>query len=440
MKLSKEYLIEYFAIYGKLLQLVSANVLNDFDLGKLDHMTQSDFSTDKLLFLLEHHHIEKFKENNPEIYKEIQYTVKNINEQSVSEINSMKDLVKANNNSINDKFKNLSFSPINSEYSWGKFGEFNVVMCLKNAYINGSVLIEEGIKYENNLRKNLGKRLLKIESRPITNWFENDCTKVLFNTLASKYNLKELELYFSILGKQKKGEEMLQGTFIHPLLANVLAEWVSPSYALIVSEIMSDIHIKSKEKQDNLRIFELEQTIIKKDYKIKDLFKRLDDTLDKNEKIANLNLELMERNSYLAESLKESVGKLRNAVGFIDEHKDEIRLPSTIDNMHHIYVYFIEDNDGYKYYKVYRRKSKDIDDFFTREEKKYMTYKREYYRPVVNAIQVWCTFRENNIDKLVFINSSTTRFVFVEDYTFKDFLTNFKEFLNTNILKVRNIF
>ncbi len=426
MKLSKEYLIEYFAIYGKLLQLVSTNVLNDFDLGKLDHMTQSDFSTDKLLFLLEHHHIEKFKENNPEIYKEIQYNVKNVNEQSVSEINSMKDLVKANNNNINDKFKNLSFSPINSEYSWGKFGEFNVVMCLKNAYINGSVLIEEGIRFENNLRKNLKKTPLNKTSKPITNWFDNVEIIVLFDTLASKYNLKESELYFNNEGKQKKGEEMIRGYFIHPLLANVLAEWVSPSYALIVSEIMSDIHIKSKEKQDNLRIFELEQTIVKKEYKIKDLFKRLDSVIDRNEK--------------LVDELKETTDKLRNAVGFIDEHKDEIRLPSTLDNMHHIYVYFIEDNDGYKYYKVYRRKSKDIDDFFTREEKKYAVFKRKYYRTVVNSIQVWCTFRENNIDKLVFINSSTTRFVFVEDYTFKDFLTNFKEFLNTNILKVRNIF
>lgn len=61
MKLTKEYLIEYFEIYAKILQIVRNNVLNSFDSGELDHMNQEDFSTNKLLFKLNYDHLKRFK-------------------------------------------------------------------------------------------------------------------------------------------------------------------------------------------------------------------------------------------------------------------------------------------------------------------------------------------------------------------------------------------
>lgn len=440
MKLTKEYLIEYFEIYAKILQIVKNNVLNDFDSGKLDNMNQKDFSTDKLLFKLNYDHLIRFKKNNPEVCNEINYTINDIKEQSISEINSVKDLVSANKNFINDKYKSLSFSPINNAYSWGKFGEFNVVICLENGYINGSVLIEEGIKFENNLRKNLKKKLLNKNSKVITDWFENTETIVLFDTVTSKFKINESELFFKIEGKQKRGEEMLQGYFIHPILVNILAEWISPSYAIIVSEVMSDHHIKNKEKEDIKRINELEQTVVKKDFKIKDLFKKLDDQMDRNEKLLDKNKKLSDKNETLIEDLNEITNKLRNAVGFIDEHKDEIRLPTTEDNTHHIYIYFVIDGFGDHFYKVYRRKAKDIEDFLNSEEKNYKTFEQKYFSPTVNAIQTWCSFREKNLNKFIFRDKSLTNFELIEDYPFEQFLIDFRILLNENIVKIRNIF
>lgn len=349
-------------------------------------------------------------------------------------------MVSANKNFINDKYKSLSFLPINNAYSWGKFGEFNVVICLKNGYINGSVLIEEGIKFENNLRKNLKKKPLNKDSRPIRDWFKNDSTLVLLNTVSSKYKLQEQELFFEIEGKQKRGEEMLQGCFIHPILVNILAEWISPSYAIIVSEVMSDYHIKNKEKEDIKRINELEQTIVKKDLKIKDLFKRFDDQLDKNDKLLDKNKKLAGKNKKLVEDLNEITNKLRNAVGFIDEHKEEIRLPTTEDNKHHIYIYFVIDGFGDHFYKVYRRKTKDIEDFLNTEEKNYKTFEQKYFSPTVNAIQTWCSFREKNINKFIFRDKTLTNFELIEDYSFEQFLIDFRILLNENIIKIRNIF
>jgi hypothetical protein len=263
-------------------------------------------------------------------------------------------------------------------------------------------------------------------------WLRNDSTTVLLNTVSSKYNLQEQELYFKIEGKQKRGEEMLQGCFIHPILVNILAEWISPSYAIIVSEVMSDHHIKNKEKEDIKRINELEQTIVKKDFKIKDLFKRFDDQLDRNDK-------LIDRNKKLVEDLNEMTDRLRNAVGFIDEHKNEIRLPTTEDNKHHIYIYFVIDGFGDHFYKVYRRKAKGFEDFLNSEEKNYKTFEQKYFSPTVNAIQTWCSFRERNLNKFIFRDKSLTNFELVEDYSFAEFLIDFKLLLNENIVKIGNI-
>jgi hypothetical protein len=450
MDLTEEYIIEYFEIHSKLVQFLKNKFLNKFHNGDLKKFTQEEFFAKDLLFMLHHKDVENFKHQNNEIYKEIKYNIKKVEEQSLCEIKSTRDLVISNYNGINDRYKSLSVTPINDKYSWGKFGDLNIVICLKNSYINGSVLIEEGLKYENELRKKMQLNILKRSD--FNDWLINDTTKVLLQTVSAKLNINISELIFNISGKQKKGEEMLQGYFIHPILINVLAEWVSPSYAIIVSEIMSNYHIKNKEDNDNKRIMELENAVRKKDLDIQELFKRIDEQnlknqklyedsvvlTNKNEKLYKKNDDLKNKNEKLIEDLKDSLSKLNKSLGFIDEKKNDIRLPSNYHNTHYILIYEIKDFEGNFYYKTYRRKAKRLVSFLDTEKLKYARFVEVICSSAVNAIQTWCTFKQIN-NNFYFINSSSTDFKLVEGYSIEEFKDGFEKLLKTNLTEIKNI-
>ncbi len=310
----------------------------------------------------------------------MQYKGKNVSEQSLSEINSTKDLVKANNNGLNDKFKSLSISPINQKFAWGKFGDFNIVMHLEDAYINGSVLLKEGYEYEKKLRETHSYKPPSLK-KDMTEWLSTDTTQLLLETAAVKFNMKKDDLIFEKKGKQKRGEEMLQGIYLHPLLVNVLAEWVSPSYALIVSDIISDIHIKNKEEQDKKRTMELEETIAKKEYDLQDLFKRMDEQMKEHRLLMKKNKKTSKKLDVTEEKLKATsnelaiiTNKLRNTTNYIEEKKREIRIPSSPSNTHIVLFYQVEEFDGDSYYRVYRIKVRGSNTYLKNEKALYKEF------------------------------------------------------------------
>lgn len=120
-----------------------------------------------------------------------------------------------------EDIKDCITEPINNHFVWGKYGEFKVVICKKNSYINGSHLYAEAVKYENALKIKNG--LNPSTPAKINKWFDNEKTVELFESAAENEGLDINDLSFILGDKQKKGQEMLKGTYLHPILINSLA-------------------------------------------------------------------------------------------------------------------------------------------------------------------------------------------------------------------------
>jgi hypothetical protein len=91
-------------------------------------------------------------------------------------------------------------------------------MCNKNGYINASVLISKALMHENKIRSE--NNLPFIKRKDFKEWIELKNIKLLLQIICFEKNILHNELFFEKKGTQKKGEELLQGTYLHPDLIN----------------------------------------------------------------------------------------------------------------------------------------------------------------------------------------------------------------------------
>ena len=159
-----------------------------------------------------------------------------------------KKMVKKEYNDLRD----VMFEHIDKDYAHGKLGEFEVIMMKKNGYVNASKLCNSA-----------GKRYAK--------WIQNNVAKDLINELKSADRIRS-PLFINVI----KGRYDTRGTYVHPKLIVHIASWCSPKYALMVSDIVNEYHIKQAiEIKDKL--------LNKKDDKIDKLNKKIDILLKDNE-------------------------------------------------------------------------------------------------------------------------------------------------------------
>lgn len=100
-----------------------------------------------------------------------------------------------------------------------------VIMCREDGYINATKLCKAG-----------GKVFSK--------WYRLDSTKKLINTLFLKIGIPPLKLIESKKGGNKSG------SWIHPLIANNLAQWLSIDFSLKVSQWIEEWKCIKKENID----------------------------------------------------------------------------------------------------------------------------------------------------------------------------------------------
>lgn len=150
---------------------------------------------------------------------------------------------KSNNNNI----QNISFKKINNNYSYGKYGNFEVIIMKKNGYINVTKLCNI-VQTKNGTIKDFRE------------WKKNSTTKALTNEVSAFTGVLLNELFIIPTNVQND----LKGTYAHPDLVPHIASWASPKFAVYVSEIVNKYFIRKALK-------EKEQEIIEKDDKIEKL-------------------------------------------------------------------------------------------------------------------------------------------------------------------------
>jgi hypothetical protein len=129
----------------------------------------------------------------------------------------------------NNNFTKLAYEKINDKYSKAKYGDFDVIMDIDNGYINATKLCNDG-------GKRMCKWLENKNSKEFIKFFENNCT--CYPNSGSSYELRNGPTCHNI-----------NGTYVHPKLITHIASWISPSFALKVSEIVNNFLVREREEE-----------------------------------------------------------------------------------------------------------------------------------------------------------------------------------------------
>jgi hypothetical protein len=113
--------------------------------------------------------------------------------------------------------EHIAFEDINDEYCYGNYGEFKVIMMKKNGYINATKMCQD-IAEQSGSKKEYRK------------WHENKSVDELINAVSDELHIPQKELFII-----PKVENILRGTYVHPLIITHIAMWCSPLFAVKVS-------------------------------------------------------------------------------------------------------------------------------------------------------------------------------------------------------------
>lgn len=105
--------------------------------------------------------------------------------------------------------KNMLFTNINDDYSFGKYGDFSVVIMRKNEYVNITKLCNE-VATKNGNKKEFYR------------WKTNDNSKILLEEMSSSIGVPKDELLITITDGSKNLIE-IRGTYVQSLLTTQIA-------------------------------------------------------------------------------------------------------------------------------------------------------------------------------------------------------------------------
>lgn len=114
--------------------------------------------------------------------------------------------------------KNIVFKKINDEYYWGIYGDSKVIMN-SNGYINVTKICNEVTT------KNGKKKEFK-------HWKTTSEAKDVLCEISKITNISESKL---LIKELKSIENIVRGTYAHPMLVTHIASWISPKFSIKVS-------------------------------------------------------------------------------------------------------------------------------------------------------------------------------------------------------------
>lgn len=134
--------------------------------------------------------------------------------------------------------KKIEIDDLDAVYSKWTYENFSIIINNENKFVNGTRIIEEAFKYENELRKSQGVDTLK--DKKISAWFRNESTNIFIENIKHILGIEVIKNKVTVNRYSK--HIIISGTYIHIILASYLVNWVSPAYALKVNEIIYNMN------------------------------------------------------------------------------------------------------------------------------------------------------------------------------------------------------
>ena len=223
----------------------------------------------------------------------------------------------------------ISYQHICDNYWYGMYGDFNIILMKDCGFVNVTKLCKDG-------------------GKDLCDWSRNKSSKELLQALSSKQsssevseimhqeqrNLSTMELDYKrrILRlpssvykhvqttNDSKEQKLISGTYCHPLLIPHIGCWVSPSFALKVSDIVNNYSIaefKSKLEETRMALYYTQQDLVSTQDTLSITQQRLDSQqfenhtlgklLDDKNEIIKLKHDAIEVKHETIEELKENI-------------------------------------------------------------------------------------------------------------------------------------
>jgi hypothetical protein len=174
----------------------------------------------------------------------------------------------------------IIYKKINDKYSYGKYADFEVIMMTKNSYINVTNICNEYNK-------------IKAPNEPnktFSHWNESISHKILLEKINEHIQAHRDPdgLVINVTIVDNTSANRLRGTYVHPLIIPHICSWISPDFAIKVSEIVNyhlTMHLRNQNIELSKEISEIKQMNINQNKKIDDL---KDINLAQSKEIQNL--------------------------------------------------------------------------------------------------------------------------------------------------------
>jgi hypothetical protein len=168
-----------------------------------------------------------------------------------------------------EKISSIIQEPINDEYGWGIYGDFRVIIRSKDGFINATKLCA--------LHK----------SKRFDNWIRNDQSKKLIEYIKAVPHIRGTDITQTVEGGNLP---LITGTYVHPHLAPHIASWVSPEFAVKVSQIVNNYIVRDYKEQVRVKDDKIDELSRKIDAQSEEM-KKQSEKLDRQSEEINLLLE-----------------------------------------------------------------------------------------------------------------------------------------------------
>ena len=124
--------------------------------------------------------------------------------------------------------QNHQITSNNETFTQSVYNGFKIIIRNYDGYINASNVVKQ-INDRENTAKQIKTLFKSVQYQDFENRLRNILQDKILPDKKLKYNLNEVS-------------KQLRGSYVHPKLINFICFWCSPSYALLVSEIMDSIN------------------------------------------------------------------------------------------------------------------------------------------------------------------------------------------------------
>lgn len=284
---------------------------------------------------------------------------------------------------------------INEDYGWATFGNTQVIMMLKNGYINATQLCKSG-------------------NKQFRNWLSNEQSKLLIESVESDINDAATIL---ITGGNNA---LIRGTYVHPDIIVHVGSWISVEFAKMVSKIVLNYFAEQNLKKYKQEIQEKDAAIVKMQNTMDTLFEQNNVLMKQNAKLLSVNNDLKNINLDQTNKIDELLGYSKTMNNKLDYIKHNYVVDSKPCDMNMFVL--LRNNAGPYMYTVIRCMHKSYFDCYTRHLKKYPRAEKilELVDPYANNL--W-----NRVKDHVSIDSKYASFNILQPYDENNLLADIKK-------------